>query len=184
MSVTLDNTADRTSDTSATTSRPPRRRRVSRPGLSVLAQGEPMLWLCGGALAICLLMIAGLIAMVLRFGLGTFWPGPLVQVKLHDGTNLLGEVTRAERYDISAQAIDNLDADLAGSLRARADEEGRVRSTRRLLRTENYELTNRHFHWVSDFEEIPGSETEPAWAVLIERIKSGRFYGEPTSFVL
>jgi ABC-type phosphate transport system permease subunit len=143
-----------------------------------------MLWLCGGALAICLMMIAGLIAMVLWFGLGTFWPGPLVQVKLHDGTTLLGEVTRAERYDISAQAIDNLDADLAGTLRARADEEGRVRSTRRLLRTENYELTNRHFHWVSDFEEIPGSTTEPEWAILIERIKSGRFYGEPTSFVL
>ena len=183
MSVTLDNTADSTTDKTAAKS-PTRRRRVRRPGLSVLAQGEPMLWLCGGALAVCILMIAGLIAMVLWFGLGTFWPGPLVQVTLHDNTTLLGEVTGAERYDISAQAINNLDAELAAGLRARADQDGRVRATRRLLRTENYELTNEHFRWVSDFEEIPGSETEPEWAVLLERVKSGRFYGQPTGFVI
>ena len=53
-----------------------------------------MLWLCGGALAICIFLIAGLITMVLWFGLRTFWPGPLVQIQLRDSTTLLGEVAR------------------------------------------------------------------------------------------
>ncbi|MCA9163313.1 MAG: hypothetical protein KDA62_10045 [Planctomycetales bacterium] len=36
-----------------------RRARASRPGLSLLASGEPMIWLTGGALVICLVMIVG-----------------------------------------------------------------------------------------------------------------------------
>ena len=91
---------------------------------------------------------------------------------------------RAETYDIGLQAIENLDEELANELRDRAAGKGQVRSTRRLLRTGNYELTNTHFHWISKFEEIPDSETEPVWAVLLERVSWGRFYGVPAGFVI
>ena len=50
-----------------------RRRRAAS---SLLAAGEPMLWLTGGALALCLVMIVALLALVLWRGGSTFWPTP------------------------------------------------------------------------------------------------------------
>ena len=41
-------------------------------------------------------MIAGMIGLILTNGLGFFWPGPLLQVTLTDGTVLLGEVDGRE----------------------------------------------------------------------------------------
>ena len=37
--------------------------------------GEPFIWLTGGALALSLLLVAGLIGLILVNGLGFFWPG-------------------------------------------------------------------------------------------------------------
>ena len=74
----------------------PRRRRAMAVNLS--AYGEPMLWLTGGALAVCVVMIVGLLLLVIRMGLVTFWPSPVVQLTLEDGTVLMGEVTRTDRF--------------------------------------------------------------------------------------
>ncbi len=70
------------------------RRRGMRPGVSLLAQGEPMVWLTGGALAMCLLMIGGLLLLVLMAGMSTFWPRSLVLFPLKNGSHYLGEVSR------------------------------------------------------------------------------------------
>jgi phosphate transport system permease protein len=48
---------------------------------------------------------------------------------------------------------------------------------RRLLRTGNYELTNEHFTWISEFEVA--AEEQPDWALVFERMSWGRFYGIP-----
>ena len=82
---------------------PPRQAAVPRPrrgrsGSTLLANGEPMIWLTGGALAFALGMIAGLLALVLMRGLATFWPAPVVQLRTTDGKMLLGEITRHEQY--------------------------------------------------------------------------------------
>lgn len=53
---------------------------------------------------------------------------------------------------------------------------------RRLLRTGNYELTNEHFTWVSQFEVA--AEERPEWALVFERLSWGRFYGLPQALVL
>jgi phosphate transport system permease protein len=66
---------------------------MARTGLH---RGESAIWLAGSGLGICLLMIIGMIALILTNGLGFFWPGPLVQLTLTDGTVLLGEVTARE----------------------------------------------------------------------------------------
>ena len=62
--------------------------------MSTLAQsfrrGDPMIWLTGSALGICMLMITGLILVILFNGLSFFWPQKLVQLKLKDGSVLLG----------------------------------------------------------------------------------------------
>ena len=49
-------------------------------------RGDPMIWLTGSALGICMLMIAGLIIVILVNGLSFFWPKPLEQATLKDGT--------------------------------------------------------------------------------------------------
>jgi phosphate transport system permease protein len=158
--------------------RAPRKRHLRRVrvGISVLAQGTPLVWLTGGGLVSCLAMVLGLLALVFWQGLATFWPGPLVRLELVDGRILLGEVTRSEEYRPGPELLEALPAEeraaVQQALRARDG-----RSTRRLLRTGNYELTNEHFHWASDFQVR--REERPEWALLVERAAWGRFYGFP-----
>ncbi len=54
------------------------------------ARGEPMIWLTGGALVVCLVMIVGLVGMIVTQGLTTFWPRPIERVTLTSGEVFLG----------------------------------------------------------------------------------------------
>ena len=143
---------------------PARRRRGwlgSRGGsrsTPLAAHGEPMIWLTGGSLAVALLMIVGLLGLILVEGLSTFWPGPVVELRLADGRLLAGEVAREEPSP---------DAGTSGE-------------RRRLLRTGNFELTGQHFALIDDADLV--EESEPAWMLVVERLTWGRFYGEPVAF--
>jgi len=158
-----------------------RRARLSGGSMSLIAQGQPMVWLTGGGLVLCLGMVIGLLALVFYQGFATFWPGRLVQVWLQDGRTYLGEVARVEDYrpgpEVIAALPDERRAEVERRLAAR---EGWA--TRRLLRTGNYDLTGEHFRWVSDFEVA--REEQPDWAVLVERLAWGRFYGTPQAFLV
>ncbi|MFQ5670715.1 MAG: phosphate ABC transporter permease PstA [Acidobacteriota bacterium] len=144
---------------------PPRRPR-RRYGVSLAASGEPMLWLGGGALAICLTMIAGLFALVLAEGLATFWPAPVTRIVTRDGRRFMGEITRRETATPGA-ALEIPRPTPAGQAPAAA--------SRRLVRTGNYRLTQAHFQWVDDANIA--AVTRPEWALVVERLEWGRFYG-------
>jgi phosphate transport system permease protein len=58
--------------------------------------GEPFVWLTGGALAISLLMVGGLVGLILYNGLGFFWPAAIVQVTVKDGRVLTGSIVARE----------------------------------------------------------------------------------------
>ncbi|MEM9556594.1 MAG: phosphate ABC transporter permease PstA [Acidobacteriota bacterium] len=147
---------------------------------SLFATGEPMIWLTGGALVICTLMVAGLLLLVLMRGLGTFWPGEIVQVTTHDGRVYMGEVTRDETYQPAENVLTGLAAEVEPFARqAITEADGWVH--RRLFRTGNFRLTQVHFRWVSDYE-VASRET-PEWAMLLERLEWGRFYGTPEALV-
>ncbi len=295
-----------------------RRVRGSSDVLSLLAQGEPFIWLTGGALILCLVMILALLALVASLGLSTFRPSPLLQLQLHDGRTLLGEVTKTESFDLTTakllsepqelrdrvvqQLTEELSDGLAGltqpmqqsqaehdrqiadlqqrveetqqrwqrlventtdgtlppfsrrdeiaqiggdealvktrneleSLQRRiatlqqeqqqiasavqyfdqpqhqtldalrsadpetqaiglsallqrvANERGAaaVQHQRQMLRTGNYELTNEHFQWVTDYEIAPSGSSYPELATTVERISWGRFYGIPQKFTM
>ncbi len=150
-------------------------RRAQRRTSSLLAHGEPMVWLTGGSLTIALLMIGGLLALVLAQGLATFWPRPLVAFETTAGATLLGEVSKAESYAPPEGELVGLDEEAAARVR-----EGGAR--RRLVRTGNYDLTGNHFQWLSDLVLV--RETRPEWALVVERLTWGRFYGTPQSFRL
>ena len=137
----------------------PRRRRAK---VSLFAQGEPMIWLTGGGLAVALCMIAGLLALIFANGIATLWPVPVQQFQTLDGKVYMGEVTRAETFRSNEEQIRTLH--------------------RRLVRTGNYEISGEHFTWISDHEVK--AETRPEQALVIERTAWGRFYGLPESFSL
>ncbi len=159
------------------------RRRRGGAASSLLARGEPMVWITGAGLAICLAMIAGLLLFVFYQGTATFWPGGITQVKTIDGRTLMGEVNRVESYRPGPEVFEALPEAERGPAQAFVDAAG-GRSGRRMLRTGNYELTSEHFTWVSDFELAAGSETKPEWALLFERRAWGRFYGMPKALLI
>jgi len=165
---------------------PARKQRTRRPRrntgpTSLLAQGTPFVWLTGGGLVLCLCMVLGLIALVLYQGFGTFWPGRLVEVRLHDGRSLLGEVTRTEDFSPGPDVLEALPEDRREAV-GRALEAREGVATRRLLRTGNFDVSGEHFYWVSDFEIA--SESFPGDAIMLERLSWGRFQGRPGGYWL
>ncbi|NBT13967.1 MAG: phosphate ABC transporter permease PstA [Planctomycetia bacterium] len=138
--------------------RPPRRLRSAHSSLA--AHGEPMLWLTGGSLAVAIAMIAGLLLFIVVRGAATFWPEPLVELRLTGGRRALGEVSARERV---APAAD------------------RPGFSRTQLKTATFEVTGTHYEWFDD----PDIEREarPAWATAVERVEGGRFHGLPVRLV-
>jgi phosphate transport system permease protein len=76
---------------------------IARRRTPLSARGEPMIWFCGGALVVCLIMIIGLASMIIGQGLTTFWPRPIDRVTLTSGEVFLG-VPTAEQ-DEPAQVL-------------------------------------------------------------------------------
>ncbi len=159
--------------------RPPRRRQHPRRATSLFANGEPWLWLTGGALALALVMILGLLGLVLYHGVPTFWPGPILQIETVDGRVLMGEINVEGRYRPEEMAFEALPPDLRESAMRRVAEQRGI-AVRRMLRTGNYDLTGTHFEWVTDFQIA--RESRPKWALVVERLSWGRFYGLPVAF--
>jgi phosphate transport system permease protein len=153
----------------------------SKPGTSLLAHGQPAIWMTGGALAICLFMIASLLLIIFLQGLATFWPAPVVLVHLTDGkTAYLGEVIREDTYRPARDAFDVLPPDQRAGAMALVEQHGGF-SQRRLFRTDNFELTGTHHNWVSDF--ALAQESRAPWALVVERLTNdGRFFGIPSAF--
>jgi phosphate transport system permease protein len=160
--------------------KPRTKRKRTRPvRTSLLSHGEPMIWTTGGALAIAAVMIVGLVTLVLVQGIGTFWPRAVVQITLRDGGKVMGEVTRDELFTPGPELLNTLQGAAADAARQEmAANDGQLH--RRLVRIGNYELTGDHFRWVSAYEVA--SEGTPPWAIVVERMSWGRFYGMPKAF--
>ena len=120
-----------------------------------LQSGEPFIWLSGGALALCLLMIAGLVVVVVVNGLGIFWPAELVEIELKSGDRLLGQQTG--RQEIPA---------------ALADE---VVHYRVQYKVGNRDVYGLDFRWI-DEADIVGRRA-PTDAVVVERLEWGNLHG-------
>ncbi|HOX24463.1 MAG TPA: phosphate ABC transporter permease PstA [Candidatus Krumholzibacteria bacterium] len=163
-------------------SRQRRAARRARSAVTLLAQGEPMLWLTGGGLVVAGAMIVGLVALIVWQGALTFWPAPVVSITTADGRTVWGEITRRDVF----KPDPSLMGSLAPQARAAAGRElsasgGRL--ARRLVRSGNFELSGEHFTWVSDYEIAPDGEARPRWALVVERRSWGRFYGEPVAYL-
>lgn len=119
--------------------------------------GDPFIWLTGGALAISLVMVAGLVLLILVNGMGFFWPRDVVRLTLSDGNVVMGQV--AEREAIPQPGAPP----------------GTPRKYRIQVKQGNRDLYGADFVWV-DEAKIVKRET-PREAVVIERREWGNLYG-------
>jgi phosphate transport system permease protein len=119
-----------------------------------LKSGEPYIWLTGGALAFCLLMVAGIVLLIAVNGLRVFWPASLVRFTLVDGRVILGHVEDRE-------------------LNPEESEPGKYRIK---VNRANRDLDPADFIWL---EESDIAEREqPADALILERSEWGNFFGQ------
>ena len=58
--------------------------------------GDPWIWLTGGALGFSLLFVAGLVFLITVSGMGIFWPQQIYRFKLADGKTVLGSIAQSE----------------------------------------------------------------------------------------
>jgi phosphate transport system permease protein len=113
--------------------------------------GEPFVWLTGGALAVALVLVAGLVGLVLVNGLGFFWPRGILRATLADGTVVTGQVVARE--EIPARP-------------------GRYRIK---LKVGNRDLRGADFVWVD--EDAIRQASYPPEVALVERTEWGVLIG-------
>jgi phosphate transport system permease protein len=116
--------------------------------------GVSLTALCGGALALNLVLILGLLTVIAWQGGRFFWQKDLPEFTLTDGSKLLGEIHSQQTIPTATEG--------AGGERFQ-------------IRLGNRDLTGGDFRWV-DASAI-AHRTLPADAVLLERLEWGNFYG-------
>ncbi len=110
-----------------------------------------MVWVAGGGLAAVLLGALILIVVILSNGLVVFWPAPIEQVRLDDGTQILGRRINSENSI------------------------GRGLQVRFKTANREFDSQRQDFHWVAD-DKIASTDL-PAECVVLERLANGDFYG-------
>ena len=113
--------------------------------------GDPFVWWTGGALAVSLIMVFGLVGLILASGLGFFWPSEVLQITLSDGTRILGEQAQTKPASGSG---------------------GRAETQ---IKQGNRDVTGADFVWTDD-SKIAARDV-PRDAVVLERREWGNFYG-------
>lgn len=119
--------------------------------------GDPFIWLTGGALAMTLVMVAGLVILVLVNGLGFFWPSPIVRLTLTDGKELMGQVAQREKIPQPGAPP------------------GTPERYRVQVKVGNRDLYGADFVWIEEADIV--RRDLPVEAVLIERQEWGNLYG-------
>ena len=125
-------------------------------------RGESAIWLAGSGLGICLLLIGGMIGLILTRGLGFFWPLPIHEIRLTDGSVVLGEI-------VGREAI------------PQPGTPEHLKHFRIQLKLGNRDLTGTDFRWITDADIA--SRATPPDALYVERREYGPFIGRPVSIV-
>ena len=151
-------------------------------GAAVFYYGEPMVWLTGSALAMCVLMIAGFLLYILWMGMSTFWPSDLQEFELKNNEVIAGEIHNTESYRVTKDTFSHLDADLQAEVTGLVTASGESSSERTLLRSCNYELAGSHFIWIDN--HLIKERRQPEWLMFMERLTKKPFVGYPVSLFI
>ena len=121
------------------------------------SRGRAFIWLCGGALALNLLLVAGQLALIGWRGFAYFWPRDLELIETKDGRKLLGEVREREQYRPADLAPD---AELPWRLQ---------------LEVGNRDIAQADFVWIDERTIV--ARSRPDDALHVERAEWGDFHG-------
>lgn len=132
--------------------------------------GAPWIWLNGGAVALSMVMVIGLLALIAVRGFGHFWPADILHTSIVDREgnrhSVMGEAVRSEvipaavARDSGYTVPDNVEL-----------------VTRHLIKQGNRDVSSRDFMW---YLETGMDEWEyPDAAIVIERREWGNYYGYP-----
>jgi len=136
--------------------------------------GDPWIWMIGGALAISLIMVVGLLTLIAVRGFGHFWPSAIVATTATNAQaqnegqgeteSILGIMVRSET--LPAKRIREAGQPVP---------EDQELVTRHLIKVGNRDLYGRDFVWYLD--STLGELSYPEQALRIERREWGNFYG-------
>ncbi|HEV7509742.1 MAG TPA: phosphate ABC transporter permease PstA [Thermoanaerobaculia bacterium] len=122
--------------------------------------GKALTWLCGGALAFNLLLVAAILTLLTWNGMSYFWQRDLVEMDLKDGRKILGEVWEIEK---------------AAKVKATASQGAEAAIDRIRMKIGNRDVGGLDFVWL-DSKDV-AVRSRPVGAVLLERLEWGNFYG-------
>lgn len=120
--------------------------------------GDHLVWLTGGALAICLFMVFAVIGIIVWNGAPFFWPHEVTLYRMKDGRNVLAMLRSKEVIPPAQAREQNLTAN----------------PHRRLVMVGNRD-EGTDFVWMNDADIV--SESNPADAWVLERHEYGDFIG-------
>ncbi len=138
------------------------------PGVKAwLRSGDPLIWLNGAAVSVCVIAVVGLLLLLAVRGLSHFWPADVLAVTVSyqgQSRELLGEVV--EEVEVSGGQLREAGFELQGS--------GPF-FQRTLLKQGNRDFLGTDFTWLID--EQFGARRFPADLLVVERLEWGNFYG-------
>jgi len=135
--------------------------------------GTPWIWLNAGAIAVCMIMVIGLLALITGRGLAHFWPSRIAEISYttpgQEPITLLGSLRRSET--VTGTVVREAGFDIP-------DDQLIVR--RHLLQLGNKDSATSNpglgdFGWF--IEDYMGEWSYPDDALLLERMTWGNFYG-------
>jgi phosphate transport system permease protein len=129
--------------------------------------GSPWVWLNAGAVAICIIMVVGLLALIAVRGLGHFWPADILQAtySVNDQKmRIIGEVVDSE--EVPAEQLRDVGVDVP---------EGMEYMRRNLMKIGNRDVGGIDFTWV--LSDNLSNRQHPEMLFAAERHEWGNFYG-------
>lgn len=130
--------------------------------------GSPWIWLTAGAVALSVLMVAGVLSLTALRGLGHFWPKAVVEMQFEekDGSKirLIGEMREREEVSLRRLTESGFKIDTTDQFIWRV-----------LLKMGNRDVTGVDFRWFP--EPLLTEQTYPKDLLVIERREWGNFYG-------
>jgi len=131
-------------------------------------KGEPWVWLNAGAVAICVVMVVGLLGLVAVRGLSHFWPHTIIEGTYTEANgnvyNLIGEI--ADEEWVAASRVRDTGVNIPADVKV---------VKRMLIKTGNRDITGLDFRWLiaENLREV----SAPDELMVVERREWGNFYG-------
>ena len=139
-----------------------------------LRAGSPWVWFNAGAVAISIIMVAGLIGLLAFHGLRHFWPTDVMQARYQPpglpATEVIGELIESETVLAERLQDSGVDVDPAKNFYQRD-----------LWKFGNREITGTDFGWL--LTDYISEKKFPDALTVLERQQWGNFYGIPIALL-